>query len=479
MTLTHILTFVAVALTLKWLVPARYQQWGISLGSMAGAGWMFWETTPGHEAVILFVFTLIVVVFVWFLISPGRKEPLSAMSSPEGGLSALLMLLGIVLLLAQLDADLIVPVVGAGVFTITGFLSVASLLVSPHPQESQANLVMRQRLARLLILGVILSLFALKIPSVAAHLGGALAWNGESLASSTPLVWLGFSYLAFRMIALLLDFNAGRIPAEGYSLRDVLAYMLFFPALTAGPIDRAQRFIPEAGQNRELDSALFVEGVGRILTGAAKKFIIADSLALVSMTPELIDQTKPIAGLWVLVYLYAFQIFFDFSGYSDIAIGLGRLLGITLPENFDHPYLQPNLQQFWQKWHMTLSTWFRIYFFTPFSRALMLSRIRFPQWSIIFSTQISTMVLIGLWHGVTINFAVWGLWHGVGLFAHKTLADNTKGWYRRVKARDWSRRLMVGLSVIVTFHYVALGWVFFALPDMSSSLEMMQRLLGG
>jgi D-alanyl-lipoteichoic acid acyltransferase DltB (MBOAT superfamily) len=182
--------------------------------------------------------------------------------------------------------------------------------------------------------------------------------------------------------------------------------------------------------------------------------------------------------LWILVYLYSLQIFFDFSGYSDVAIGLGRLYEITLPENFDRPYIQRNLQQFWQRWHITLSTWFRVYWFTPFSRTLIRSAYKIPQWVIVLLSQLTTMFLIGMWHGVTLNFAVWGLWHGVGLFLHKTLADNSKSWFKRVNERAWSRRLMYVGSVFATFHFVTLGWVFFALPHVSDSLDLFLRLFG-
>jgi alginate O-acetyltransferase complex protein AlgI len=210
----------------------------------------------------------------------------------------------------------------------------------------------------------------------------------------------------------------------------------------------------------------------------AKKFIIADSLALVAMNPILINQTDSTPGLWLLLYLYTFQIFLDFSGYSDVAIGLGRLYGITLPENFDRPYLQPNVQQFWQRWHITLSTWFRVYFFTPLTRALIRSPRRYSPTLIVLVAQISTMFLIGMWHGVTFNFALWGLWHGVGLFIHKQITDHTRVWYLRVRQHTWPRRLITAGSVFVTFHFVALGWVFFALPTPGDSLDMLARLFG-
>jgi D-alanyl-lipoteichoic acid acyltransferase DltB (MBOAT superfamily) len=195
------------------------------------------------------------------------------------------------------------------------------------------------------------------------------------------------------------------------------------------------------------------------------------------MNPTLIDRTTSAPGLWLVLYLYTFQIFLDFSGYSDVAIGLGRLYGITLPENFDRPYLQPNIQQFWQRWHMTLSGWFRAYYFLPLSRALI--RRHLSPNLIVFVAQLSTMFLIGMWHGVTVNFALWGLWHGIGLFLFKLLADHTRGWTMRVNERPWLHRFVYAGSVFATFHFVALGWVFFALPRPEDSLNMLARLFGG
>ena len=279
-------------------------------------------------------------------------------------------------------------------------------------------------------------------------------------------------------MAVLFDYRAGRLPEEGLSLRDMAVYVLFFPAFTAGPIDRAPRFITELSNGNALDSIRIIEGGSRIVVGVFKKFVIADSFALVAMNPTLIEQTKTTEGLWILLYLYTFQIFFDFSGYSDVAIGIGRLYGITLPENFDRPYLQRNIQQFWQCWHITLSTWFRVYFFIPFSRMLIQTRYQIPQWIIVFVCQLATMALIGLWHGVTINFLMWGLWHGVGLFLHKMLADHTRQWYRRVNEQNWPRRMLHFASIITTFHFVALGWVFFAQPSVSESMIMFRKLFG-
>ena len=127
---------------------------------------------------------------------------------------------------------------------------------------------------------------------------------------------------------------------------------------------------------------------------------------------------KGAGWMWLFLYAYSFRIYFDFSGYTDIAIGMGRLLGVRLPENFAAPYLKSNIALFWNSWHMTLTQWFRSYVFNPLTRGLRSASTPPPMWLIILVTQASTMVLIGLWHGITWSFAAWGMWHALGLFIH-------------------------------------------------------------
>jgi len=178
------------------------------------------------------------------------------------------------------------------------------------------------------------------------------------------------------------------------------------------------------------------------------------------------------------VYAYSLRIFFDFSGYTDIAIGLGMLLGIRLPENFASPYFKPNLTQFWNSWHMTLTQWFRSYFFNPLTRSLRSTDKPLPVPVIIFITQVATMVLIGLWHGVTLGFFLWGLWHGVGLFVQNRWSE-----WMKVHEPEWGRTgggaaFLKYSGIFLTFHYVTLGWLFFALSDSAMAWSILLRLLG-
>ena len=227
-----------------------------------------------------------------------------------------------------------------------------------------------------------------------------LAGQPADLALATDLRWLGFSYLSFRLMHVLRDRAAGRLPAV--SLREFLTYALFFPAYTAGPIDRVERFVKEQRQPFRLEAETVLAGGTRIALGVLKKFVLADSLALVALNAANAAQANSTLWTWVLVYAYAWRLYWDFSGYTDVAIGLGLFFGIKLPENFDRPYTRQNLTLFWNSWHITLAQWFRAYVFNPLTRSLRARPVPVPV--IIFITQAVTMVLIGLWHGVTAQF---------------------------------------------------------------------------
>lgn len=328
--------------------------------------------------------------------------------------------------------------------------------------------------ASLVILGLFL---ILKTPLLATGVAAALrGLNGQStlLATAQDLRWFGFSYVAFRLLHTLRDRQTGRMPPV--TLAEYVVYMLFFPALTAGPIDRIERFITDLRRPLALTSEDWSVAGKRVVVGLVKKFVLADSLALIALNGTNAWQVRTAGWTWVLLYAFAFQIYLDFSGYTDIAIGLGRLLGIHLPENFAAPYLKPNLTQFWNNWHMTLTQWFRSYFFNPLTRAFRSAKKPLPTPLIILLAQISTMVLIGLWHGVTVNFALWGLWHGAGLFIHNRWSEFTRPRLGNLP-RPLTKVLEVG-STLLTFHYVALGWVFFALPDPAVSWHVFLKLFG-
>ena len=328
---------------------------------------------------------------------------------------------------------------------------------------------------------LIVIFLAIKIPALIYWVSyGLRALVGQSLTDVKALDfrWLGFSYIAFRLIHTMRDRQMGRLPVV--DLGEYITFVIFFPAFTAGPIDRIERFIQDLRRPfiRPGHDDLLIAGQ-RFLLGLFKKFVIADALALIALNDTNALQVRATGWVWILVYAYAFHIYFDFSGYTDIALGTSRLLGIHLPENFSSPYLKPNLTQFWNNWHMTLTQWFRAYFFNPVTRWLRALRVwqkPLPVPVMILLTQIATMILIGFWHGVTLNFALWGLWHGLGLFIHNRWSDLT-----RVRATAWAvtplRQSILNVSgALLTFHFVAIGWVFFALSSPAVSWDVLLKL---
>lgn len=376
----------------------------------------------------------------------------------------------------------------------TRYFSFAQIFTPSRPPQIEITLMifsifgfilflLRKNAASFLTFGLILLLgifLILKIPAWTLELSLLLrAWTNQSLtnASALDVRWLGFSYVAFRLIHTIRDKQAGRLPAV--DLDEYIAYVIFFPAFVAGPIDRIERFIKDLRQPFEgLKQEKFFEAGQRLLIGLFKKFVIADTFALIALNDTNALQVHSTGWMWVLVYAYAFQIYFDFSGYTDIALGIAKFIGINLPENFSSPYLKPNLTQFWNNWHITLTQWFRAYFFNPVTRWLRSWRKPFSMPMMILITQVATMLLIGFWHGVTWNFTLWGLWHGLGLFIHNRWNDFTKA-----KAAEWAntplRQQVLNISgMVFTFHFVTLGWIFFALSSPAASWQVILRLFG-
>jgi len=297
-----------------------------------------------------------------------------------------------------------------------------------------------------------------------------------ALAQASDLGWLGFSYVAFRLLHTLIDRMNGRL--KEIRLDEILIYTIFFPAFLAGPLDRLQRFRKDLEDLQPMEAVTLKQSGKRLAVGLFRKFILADTLAFIALSAAKVPQAKSAGWLWVMLAAYSIQIFLDFAGYTDIAIGTGALLGFSLPENFNHPYRQPNLTLFWNNWHITLTQWIRGYFFNPLTRTLRKER-KLPAPLIIFITQASTMLIIGLWHGVTRNFIIWGAWHGLGLFIHNRW--NSYAGAKLAKIKDDKPLLgkMINLSgVFLTFLFVSLGWVWFALPTTSLAIQTFGRLFG-
>ncbi len=388
------------------------------VSSLLAIYWMQPSTPIRHLDFWLPTLTIALAVFVW-----SGTQPLTKDNLPINLAAASIVAVSITLIGLTRYLDLVCCLIPSRppeliqiLLALAGFGLVFACL---WRWSSKSSL-----LINLLVIFLVGLFLVIKTPALAQFANtGLRAATGQQvdLASGLDIRWLGFSYVAFRLIHSLRDRLAGKLPE--LSLQEFLIYIIFFPTFTAGPIDRVQHFLQELHCERWLNTAHFIEGSQRIAGGLFKKFVLADGLAIFALSPTNAIQTTSGAWLWVLLYAYSFRLFFDFSGYTDIAIGLGILLGVRLPENFDRPYLKQNLTSFWNAWHMTLAQWFRSYFFNPVTRYLRSSTKPLPLPLIIFIGQMGTMLLIGLWHGVTLNFAIWGAWHGLGLFFHNRWSD--------------------------------------------------------
>jgi D-alanyl-lipoteichoic acid acyltransferase DltB (MBOAT superfamily) len=428
-----------------------------------------------HQPVITLTFwlptaTLVITFLAWLLTSTPEARDW------KQNLPGVAVLLGIILL-----TDLNRYFHLESIFTIN----------TPRPQWLGALIVILLGIAFLItrfrrfpavlyvaaVIGLLLLFILIKIPWALSAISQVMfSLRGKEAPGFAVISWLGFSYVAFRLLHTILDRKAGRLPPV--SLAEYVNYVIFFPSFTAGPIDRIERFTRDLNHPIILDREGWLDAGSRFFAGLFKKFVIADALAWVALNDNFAQTVDSSAWMWILLYCYSLRIYFDFSGYTDVAIGLGRLLGIRLPENFNSPYLKPNLTQFWNSWHMTLTQWFRSYFFNPLTRAIRSSKEPVPAILVILIAQISTMVLIGLWHGVTLGFVLWGLWHGLGLFIQNRWSDFMKGRLPAWAETPAGQAVVKYSSMFLTFNFVSLGWLFFALPTPTRTWAVIAISLG-
>jgi len=278
-----------------------------------------------------------------------------------------------------------------------------------------------------------------------------------------PLPWspiglilpLAISFVTFTMLAYVIDTAKGGAPERSWS-RFAL-FVCFFPHLIAGPIMRGREFLPQVNRPRPFQMSHLRLALPFLVSGFAKK-VLGDNLApYVQATFAHIGTTSTV-GLWLGILAFAFQILFDFSGYTGLALGSAALLGFHLPRNFDWPYRSGSVQEFWRRWHMTLSRWLRDYLYIPLGGSRHGPARTYLALAV-------TMLLGGLWHGAGYTFIIWGAWHGVGLAIH----------------RFWSRErgfhLSAPLGWAVTFVFVLIGWVFFRASSLADALAFVQGML--
>lgn len=340
--------------------------------------------------------------------------------------------------------------------------------------------------AALSLLGGLVAVTSVAAGTVASRIAGAaivvvlvgfkLAEAGVPAARELTgvmgvVIPLGLSYASFELLHVIFDRRRGKIRAVAPA--DLLAYVFFLPCRIAGPIRRLPEFTA-AVQRAEASVENLYQGVVRIVFGLAKKLIAADTLAL---TGDEILYVQTTTHAWTIVLAYSLRIYLDFSAYSDIAIGFARILGITVPENFNYPYLATNIRDFWNRWHMTLSQWVRDYVFMPAGRRLFTTRLRPYPPAIAAISYLIAFLVVGAWHGLTGAFLIWGLYHGVLLSLHQLVLSRLPA---SVAASAWYRsRAFAAVSCAFTFLCVTIGWLPFMtdLPTAGRLFTLM--FLGG
>lgn len=471
MELNKILLFCGGIFFYRLLFNQRGKQWVLFITSLLAIFWLQPGSLIRNSDFWLPLATISLIFISWIVITP-RTRIFSKVN-----IVSFLLIFSIpvfISLLAFLPTSFLItatippqfPIVTSVVLVII----LSSLIIFKFKNDSISPYV--------LIFGILLLFVAQKNPELNMTFIKILTGKTNQVQSlqtgqTINLSWLGFSYVAFRLIHTIRDFQNGRF--QDVDLRIYINYVIYFPAISAGPIDRIQNFEKELIKETNVwDDAL--PGVKRITLGLVKKFVFADLLFIFAINPTNIQLVKTSGWLWVMLLAYSMMIYLDFSGYTDIALGMSSLIGITLPENFNHPYLSENPTSFWNRWHMSLTQWIRAYFYFPLIRFFRAKTQTKSVFLLNSFAQVSTMILIALWHGITLNFIIWGLWHGFGLILHSCWTS----WMQKTNFPKFnnfpSRHFIKVTSILLTFIYTSLGWIWFAIPDFSSATLFFFRL---
>ena len=320
---------------------------------------------------------------------------------------------------------------------------------------------------------LVLQLSVLVLFKYANFLIGAVEPVLAPVMSATEIValprlgWLlpaGLSFYTFSCVSYLIDVHRGTIPAERH-LGKLAVYVAFFPKLLAGPIERAGPFLAQLARPVKFNPALATFGLQLLLWGMVKKVVIADRLAeYVDAAFASPDFQSPVT-LVISVYFYAFQIYCDFSGYSDMAIGAAAILGFQLMENFRRPYFSRTVPEFWAKrWHISLMAWFRDYLYIPLGG----NRVGRARW---YLNMMIVFVVSGIWHGAGLTFIVWGALNGAYQVLY-LMTGRVRGFASRwIPGPVWS-----GLAILLTFHLVLFAWIFFRAESMDQAFTIIARI---
>ncbi len=316
-----------------------------------------------------------------------------------------------------------------------------------------------------LVTGLLLSfgsLFLFKYFDMTAQMSADLLGKMGISVQPLRLNWMlpvGISFFTFQMTGYLIDVYRGRMKHEKSFLYFAL-YVSFFPQLVAGPIERAQNLLPQFKKEHKFRIATFRCNIVRVLWGYFKKVVVADRLAVFV---DAVYSAPDEFGGWVTLLatlFFAVQIYCDFSGYCDIAIGIARIMGFKLMTNFDRPYMATSIKEFWDRWHISLSTWLRDYIYIPLG-GNRVSKLRYF-WNILV-----TFTASGVWHGAGLTYLLWGFCHGVMVAGHRILFG------RKKKSRNG---LVKSLGWLVTFVFVCAAWVLFRAENMRDALTVFHNM---
>ena len=346
------------------------------------------------------------------------------------------------------------------------FFLLAVVTVSDYLIARFINQIARQALRKALgVLSLVINLGLLCYFKYTNFFGEVVASiTGGTFSALDIFLPVGVSFFTFQSLSYTIDVYRKKI-SPLTSLLDYAFYVSFFPPLVAGPIIRARDFIPQIRKPLFVSHEMFGQGVFYILCGLFKKAIISDYIGVnfverIFANPTLYSGLENLMG----VYGYALQIYCDFSGYSDMAIGIALLLGFHVNKNFDSPYQSASITEFWRRWHISLSSWLRDYLYISLGGN---RKGKFRQ----YLNLIITMFLGGLWHGASWNFIVWGMFHGIALAGHK--AWMAIAGHKKDENKSALRRL---LGVVVTFHFVCFCWIFFRNTTFNASVAMIRQI---
>ena len=329
-----------------------------------------------------------------------------------------------------------------------------------------ARAIYRYKRKSLLVLSILIDLGFLAYFKYANFFVGTISTIiGHNFQPWDIFLPVGISFFTFQSLSYTIDVYRGDLKPLP-SLLDYAFYVSFFPQLVAGPIVRATDFAPQIRKPVVITKDMFARGVYFIMIGLFKKAVISDYISL-NFVDRIFDNPTLYSGVENLlgVYGYAMQIYCDFSGYSDMAIGIALLLGFHFPLNFNAPYASTSITDFWRRWHISLSTWIRDYIYISLGGN---RKGKLRQ----YINLIITMLLGGLWHGASMNFVLWGGMHGIALACHKYFKTEILHHDRHFKSIGWKRIA----AIILTFHFVCFAWIFFRNHTFSGAITMLCQI---